>query len=284
MSKIIVPSKPTATISTISDYLAEIARWYKINNIQPEGKILSGIWYRGMSAVRIDALQPGVYRDEFTKRAQQVPLEQGLGLETKRLNIECEILREFIMTGAPFVRKSTEIEQYFIAQHFGMPTRLLDWTTNPLAALFFAVENQNNHTIDGEVFIMEVLGIFPDQIPRSNRGVPTYVMNIRDSRLLDLIQECFHCWTPKHVPPLIVPVRPDYQPGRIGQQNSCFTLHMHKSEDCGNATLHRFTVPADAKRNLYKELRQMNINEFTIYNDLDHLSQHIRRAWGITSA
>jgi hypothetical protein len=86
-------------------------------------------------------------------------------------------------------------------------------------------------------------------------------------------------WMPPKVkgrPAFVLPIRPDNQAGRIGQQSSCFTLHMHGAKPCSNPTLSRIRIPGKAKPRMLDELRMLNINEFSIYNDLDHLAQEIR--------
>jgi hypothetical protein len=56
---------------------------------------------------------------------------------------------------------------------------------------------------------------------------------------------------------------------------------MHNSPSTENKSLVKVKIPANKKEELLKELRRLNISEFTIYNDLDHLSKDIQRAWGL---
>ena len=135
MSMIEIKNAPqTSEVKTVDAYLAEVRKWIA-ENIKSEEGSLSRVWYRGMGAVRDDACQPGVYRDPFTTRAGKF---WGKSLEDKRLNLERMMLNEFRTIGAAFFDPTDAIDVYLLAQHFGMPTRLLDWTTNPLAGLFFA--------------------------------------------------------------------------------------------------------------------------------------------------
>jgi hypothetical protein len=80
--------------------------------------------------------------------------------------------------------------------------------------------------------------------------------------------------------PYVLPIRPDVIPGRIGQQSSCFTFHMHRAAPVDNSTMITVKVNAAQKNIIRAELHTVNVNQFTTYYDLDHLSKEIRRGWG----
>jgi hypothetical protein len=275
-SYIIAPEDSfTKPIEDVGAYLKAIEDWQAIHNVE-EDSFLSRIWFRGLGKKYDIPLRPGVYRDEFTKRAETM---YGDPLEVKRLNTERHVLGEFRSAGASFLNTSDEVEIYFIAQHHGVPTRLLDWTSNPLAALFFAVEAKKHICETGEIFVMNADKVLPADSGK-RYGIHA-IVDMRHPYVTDAIAESFWLWPRKYRSPLIIPISPDNRAGRSGQQNSRFTLHMHQSEPAGNQTLAKMKIPGDAKRRILKQLHRMNVNQFTIFNDLDHLSNDLKRAWNI---
>ena len=292
MSKIIAvpeikpPSKYFDEVSTVQGYVNAVSQWITSAKIE-QGTFLGNTWFRGSGEIYPLPLVPGIYRDKFTNRAKALAKAYAwANLEEARRHLERAMLREFRTAGAIFVNANDVVDVYLTAQHFGMPTRLLDWTTNPLAALFFAVREEERHETEGEVFAVEPKAILPNPDPK-NKGDDVFwdAEVTRHPYVADAIGESFWHKPRKHRPPLIIPVIPENRSGRIGQQGSCFTLHMHNAPPAnvsgGKLAKFKVLVTDNAKPKILNELLRMKINEFTIYNDLDHLSKDIKRVWGL---
>lgn len=106
------------------------------------------LYFRGQSKRTIDGypLTPSVARYKHLG---------SLSL-TEREQKECEVLEIFSNHLLTYVqhRPQTAWEELAIAQHHGLPTRFMDWTTNPLVALYFAVRNTGDRGADSAVYVL----------------------------------------------------------------------------------------------------------------------------------
>lgn len=196
--------------------------------------LLSMWMFRGQANVEWGVL-PRAGRDGFS-----------LGNDLARFRAWCEAAVAY--TDLP----DNEWECLAIAQHHGLATRLLDWTTNPLVAAFFAVKSEPKS--DGAVYAF---------VPRS--FVTPKTMSL-DDRYLSV-----YGYNPR-------PINK-----RLAVQSGRFTVHLDPqtplSENHADAVtfneLHKIVIPASAKIGLQKELNRYGVNQMTLFPDLDGLSSFI---------
>jgi FRG domain len=226
-------------------------------------------WWRGQ-ADKDWTLHPGVYRPTFPEN-----------VEWKRIQLENHLAQDFRVESAGLIEGSSGDDKlYFLEQHYGLPTRLLDWTTNPLGALFVACSEHEK--LDGAVFFMDAyqLAVTQNTIAKGYQGVVT----MRHPAFQKALQAICAWGKPKPesmFPDFIMALRPDYSDVRIVLQRSCFTFHVPAAPvlTCDhNSTLKKYIIPASSKATLLHELVLMGMDEFTIYGDLDHLALRLRRA------
>lgn len=123
----------------------------------------SGLWFRGQSNA-LYQLTPGVLRkttlitDGLGQPIKEGQIVRASGSLVTAPNPE-RMLAEFKRQARPFLEwpLTNDFEWMFLAQHHGLPTRLLDWSTNALVALYFAASNAPVRSGNGDEACMKFL-------------------------------------------------------------------------------------------------------------------------------
>lgn len=158
-------------------------------------------------------------------------------------------------------------------QHHGVPTRLLDWTENALAGLFFAV---NKHpSKDGSIYILlpVVLNRYSNIKPKLSIDIPSF----EDDELINYSTKSLTGEKTSSLKPIAVLV-PRTNP-RMQAQLGVFTIIHHQPtpiENVGRGDhVFRYIIPASAKRKIRRELRHLGINKFSLFPELASIGEII---------
>tara|TARA_R100000656_G_scaffold112487_1_gene84639 strand:- start:673 stop:1884 length:1212 start_codon:yes stop_codon:yes gene_type:complete len=136
-----------------------------------------------------------------------------------------------------------EVEWLAIAQHHGLPTRLLDWSLSPLIACFFAVQSLSK--TDAAIYIYDI-GKFKKE------------EDIDSSKIED-----------------IVAFFPSHATKRVTAQSGMFTIHPTKNMKLESESIKKIVIPAARKKYFMEKLVKYGVHPGTVFPDLDGLSNYI---------
>jgi hypothetical protein len=171
-----------------------------------------------------------------------------------------------------------EAEDHFkwaqIAQHYGLPTRLLDWTESATTALYFACLMP---ACDGIVFMIK-----PTELNSVGELAEPRILDPQTDR--DLILKFLRSG-PRERKKRSYPVavNPVWGSERIIVQRGTFTLHgsMFSLDNARVSSLVAIPILRESKLRLRTELRRVGVDEMTLFPELEHSCRHLKMCRGL---
>lgn len=265
-----------------------------VDTLTPSSK--NGLWFRGQSNAGYQ-LTPGALRDlkpltdgygRPVNKGQIVTASGGTltGIDPERM------LAAFKRQARPFLEAppTNDFEWMFVAQHHGLPTRLLDWSTNALIALFFAISSARISEGDGREFCKSFLTedhlsdngsavfvIDPEAFNKEASDIPHSidVSNEYDawSHYLDPVAAGLKAYAP-------ICVLAPHIASRIRAQSGTFTLHGYNVwpidyYEVLQPLITKIFIPNTATLSIRQSLKTVGITNSFVFPSLDATAKDI---------
>lgn len=247
------------------------------------------IFYRGQSD-KSYGLVPSIYREE------------------RLIKNEDKIFKDIIaQSPADFKGCTSTFEKLVKMQHYSLPTRLLDITTNPLVALYFACENKE---VDGKLFRFEVktsdIKYFDSDAVSVVSNIAKRPIDFSIEGLRDLDCEDFNAepdiayllheikYEKPHFQNVIDSkdiervfcVKPMFDNPRIIRQSGAFFLYGINGNKSKPASLNFgykvYIINKAQKQKIRKQLEALGIDKSTLFPEVEHVAEHIKDKYHIS--
>ncbi len=253
------------------------------------------IWHLHSPAlVPLRTAQGGHYRSPYVFRGQCVvdwPLKTSIQrLGTPPHMVERPLLRNFKKYSPPIIfRSENDWDLISVAQHNGLPTRVLDWSASPLVAAHFATDNLSHKGDDGVIWCIDAASMrafLPSTLMQCVQGELAWVFDIemlkrifRDINEFDKTRADYGEYALLFEPPSI-DARIQNQFGLLSVMNSADSLfedYLKRLDFSYQNSVRRFLIKSSAKAEIRSMLDQNNITERMLFPGLPGLASWLKR-------
>lgn len=220
------------------------------------------MWFRDQSDY-LWGLVPSVQRKEGRGKHDEQYITTNFMIHTMRLN-----------PNAP--QRYDRASWLTLMQHYGLPTRLLEWSESPLVALYFALSSDEDAKTDAAVWILNPMKL------DKKAGYGEYVPPISYDSLSGDLEGAFSNHDNDNNKPQnrIIACHGVGSDLRTYVQQSDFTIHstaerldqkLMSDESCDY--FYKIRIPQQIRKQLLDQLDAMGFHKSSIYPDMEHIAQ-----------
>ncbi len=254
------------TARNLEDFIKIVSELGKKENKPGE----SWLWFRGQASAQW-SLVPRLYRSENGEVDPKADDDE---------NRELFALRG---TDLSDVKPANNWDWYFIMQHYGAPTRLLDWTEGALHGLYFAIRENKGYG-DAAVWVLNPWKLNKKVVGKDEVIPPGDPGTTRKDR------QRFEKWLRARFAKgrwarWPAAIYPGHILRRISAQRSCFTIHgtdqrgMETIAQKLGVPLTKIKIPSWQVDSIKDSLLICGIDETTVFPDLEGLGKAFDICW-----